>query len=207
LSDPVIYRNFPFAKHRKLEQSGQTGQTHYNYEYSYFPSSSSINAVMDMFTINQDTGWHGGINDDLYYIFGFWFGPTFGSFTGAIPLELDLIVQHNSGVASLSWLAAYNITQTQHIFNAVPTVGHTYKREIINTGGTVTWKLTDVTAGTATETFTHAAPSGTKMVQCFNGPEWWAFGTNAGGTGTAGPFPLQYDVSINNWAYSTRGGV
>jgi hypothetical protein len=196
--------------------SGSAGQTHYSYQYSYYPQSyqsSLINAVSDTFTINQDLNWFGGPDDDQYYTLGMLIGPNTGSNQGAIPLNINLTISYTATVPSVSFTALYD-SVVQNSFAMPIFLGHQYKREIIisnnagsgsiggdssDPGGTITYNITDLTAGTGTETFTFAFPIGYRFVEAFDGSEWWTFSTY--------PWELEYDVAITNYGFSNDGGV
>jgi hypothetical protein len=191
--------------------SGQTGQLHFTYRYAYSPQSyqsSNTNAISDTFTINNDQTWAGGPNDDQYYTFGLFIGPTIGSLTSAIPVNLNLTLSYTSGTPSVNFTASYNGV-IQNTFGIFIVVGDIYKREIIissgsssdgdstSSSGTINYNLYDITAGTSSA-YAFSFPAGYKFIQAYSGTEWWTFSTF--------PFNLEYNISTTDFAYSLDSG-
>ena len=197
--------------------------THFTYRYVYSPQayqSSNTNAISDTFKINNDQTWAGGPNDDQYYTFGLFIGPTAGSLTGAVPVNLNLTLSYTSSTPSINFTALYNGV-IQNTFLLPVIVGHIYKRQIIFTPGigsdrgiagdsvaqnpTITYIIADnTTLGHYQRiySFTYTPttlPNNSRFIQAFSGTEWWTFSTF--------PFNLEYNVSVTDFAYSLDGGT
>lgn len=201
--------------------SGQTGQQHFTFRYVYAPQayqSSNINAISDTFKINNDQTWAGGPNDDQYYTFGMFVGPTVASLVGAVPINLNLTLSYTSSTPTIFFNALYEGV-IQYTFILPVITGHIYTREIIFTPSiasdssgdslaqnpTITYNIIDRTPGYTSAKLNYSfsyIPSDlsnrSRFIQAFSGAEWWTFSTF--------PFNLEYNVSVTDFAYSFDNG-
>lgn len=154
---------------------------------------SNVTAVSDTLTVLEDIG--NNIPDKSWMLYLL---ELFEKDTG-VPLELDLICQFNN---MDNFWAIFGGINRYKFTGVLPTVGHSYLREIImkKEKKLVQYVLTDLSTKQS-ETFTFDVASDRRFSyrggNHFTGLEWW----NKAGGGNS-PFPVRYKVEISNLRFS-----